>query len=87
MSRKSRLIGTTGRERFRQIREVSELLRPAVRAELEAVGHAEAECEAEVRANAILERRDYPFVLYPERTLRPFCEQFLASGKLAARGD
>jgi hypothetical protein len=75
------------RERFRQIREVSELLRPAVRAELEAVGHAEAECEAEVRANAILERRDYPFVLYPERTLRPFCEQFLASGKLAARGD
>jgi hypothetical protein len=32
-----------------------------------------------VRANAILRRRDYPFVLYPERTLRPFCEQFLAA--------
>jgi hypothetical protein len=73
------------RERFRQIREVSELLRPAVRAELEAVGHAEAKCEAEVRANAILERRDYPFVLYPERTLRPFCEQFLATDASAKR--
>jgi hypothetical protein len=65
------------RERFRQIRAVSEALRAPVAGSLAAARRAVADCEAEARANAILRRRDYPFVLYPERTLRPFCEQFL----------
>ena len=30
------------------------------------------------------DRRDYPFVLYPEATLRPFCEQFLTAVPAAA---
>jgi hypothetical protein len=66
------------RERFRQIREVSERLRAAVDGKLAATRRAADECEAAARANAILMRRDYPFVLYPESTLRPFCERFLA---------
>jgi hypothetical protein len=71
------------RERFQQIREVSETLRALVERELEVTRRHEVECDAGLRANAILMRRDYPFVLYPERTLRPFCEQFLAADALA----
>jgi hypothetical protein len=73
------------RERFRQIREVSERLRSAVEGKLAAARQATDECEAAARANAILTRRDYPFVLYPEQVLRPFCEQFLAADAAAAR--
>jgi hypothetical protein len=42
---------------------------------------AEAERErvrSEVEANAILQRRDYAWVLYPEETLRPFLQRFLS---------
>jgi hypothetical protein len=67
------------RERFRQIREVSERLRAPLEGRLMAARQAEADCEAQLRANAILQRRDYPFVLYPESALRPFCEQFLTA--------
>ncbi len=73
------------RERFRQIRAVNEELRATGEGKLAAVRRATADCEATERANAILERRDYPFVLYPERTLRPFCEQFLAADASAKR--
>jgi hypothetical protein len=31
----------------------------------------------EARANAVLRRRDYSWVLYPEGTLRPFLGRFL----------
>ncbi|HEX5273251.1 MAG TPA: hypothetical protein VFW33_22295 [Gemmataceae bacterium] len=65
------------RERFRQIREVTERLRGAAGQELEAARRAADGCDAAARADAILTRRDYPFVLYPEATLRPFCERFL----------
>jgi hypothetical protein len=71
------------RERFRQIREVNDSLRASVEGELAELRRAEAGCEAEVQANAILQRRDYPFILYPEKTLRPFCEQFLTPDALA----
>jgi hypothetical protein len=71
------------RERFRQIREITGELRTTVELPLAAVRRQLTECEAEVKANAVLTRRDYPFVLYPERTLRPFCEQFLAADALA----
>ena len=33
---------------------------------------------SEVDANAILRRRDYPWVLYPEEALRPFLQQLLS---------
>jgi hypothetical protein len=73
------------RERFRQLREVTELLRAPVEGKLLATRQRLADCQAEVHANAILRRRDYPFVLYPERVLRPFCERFLAADAAAAR--
>jgi hypothetical protein len=65
------------RERFRQIRDLSERLRAAVEGDLAGARRAADGCEAAAQANAILMRRDYPFVLYPESTLRPFCERFL----------
>jgi hypothetical protein len=67
------------RERFGQLREVTEQLRALVPGELAAARRAADDCEAAARANGILMRRDYPFVLYPESTLRPFCERFLAT--------
>jgi hypothetical protein len=71
------------RERFRQIRDVTAQLRAAVEMPLASAHRRLAECEAEVKANAVLTRRDYPFVLYPEQALRPFCQQFLAADALA----
>ena len=35
------------------------------------------QCREEVQANAILDRRDYPFCLYPEESLRSFYGRFL----------
>jgi hypothetical protein len=67
------------RERFRQIREVTELLRASVDGELAAARQGADDCDAAAQANAILGRRDYSFVLYPEETLRPFCERFLTA--------
>jgi hypothetical protein len=43
------------------------------KARQEAVGR----CAAEVRANAVLTRRDYAFCLYPADTLRDFLTSFL----------
>ncbi len=65
------------REWFRKLHRVKERLRTGV-----AKGVSEAEEElrrvrSEVDANAILRRRDYPWVLYPEETLRPFLQRFL----------
>jgi hypothetical protein len=73
------------RERFREIREVSERLRASINGKLAVARQGEAACDAALRANAILMRRDYSFVLYPEETLRPFCEQFLATDASAKR--
>ncbi len=36
-----------------------------------------ARMRAEAAANAVLRRRDYSWVLYPEETLRPFLQRFL----------
>jgi hypothetical protein len=65
------------RERFRTLRALSERLRAPL-AGVESRLHDDVTtCERQVEANAVLKRRDYSFVLYPEQTLRPFCEQFL----------
>ncbi len=62
---------------FAGLRELTVEMRTAV-----ADQAAKAECElatarAEVAANAILRRRDFAWVLYPEDVLRPFLQQFL----------
>jgi hypothetical protein len=65
------------REWFRSLKEVSERLRPLV-ADSVPVAEAElARVRSEVDANAILRRRDYAWVLYPEEMLREFLTQFL----------
>src|SRR5262249_3912375 len=72
--------GPSGGERFRRLRELTERLRVAVEGrERELRGELE-ECERQLRANAVLRRRDYAFCLYPEALLRPFCAQFLVTG-------
>ncbi len=65
------------RQRFRVLRLLSERLREPLAGVEERLRNELSECERQVEANAVLSRRDYSFVLYPEETLRPFCEQFL----------
>lgn len=65
------------REWFRRLQRVTGRLRPLVG---EQVGPAEAglgRVREEAAANAVLRRRDYSWVLYPEATLRPFLQRFL----------
>lgn len=70
----------THRERrawYRQLREVTDRLRPLVADQLEAARAELLRRQAEVRANAVLRRRDFAWVLYPEARLRPFLQRFL----------
>lgn len=68
---------TARREWFRALQRVTERLRPYVAAQLPEAERELARMRAEADANAILKRRDYSWVLYPEATLRPFLQQFL----------
>jgi hypothetical protein len=65
------------RERFHAIRALSERLRGYVAGQLPMVQSQHECCLRRVAANAILQRRDYPFCLFPEAKIRPFCTQFL----------
>jgi hypothetical protein len=67
----------TRREWFRRLQDVTERLRPFVADQVPEAETELARSRAEVEANAILKRRDYSWVLYPEETLRPFLQQFL----------
>ncbi len=62
---------------YRALRSNTERLRPFVEAQglgaLARLNHAIEEAES----NAVLRRRDYSWVLYPEETLRPFLQRFL----------
>jgi hypothetical protein len=63
--------------RYRGLQEVKEQLRARI---ADLIPDAERELtrsRAEVEANAILQRRDYSWVLYPEEMLRPFLTRFL----------
>ena len=77
--RASQPADSTGRrERFRGIQALTTLLRDLVPAEEIARREQQLQqCERELAANAILQRRDYAFCLYPEELLRPFCTRFL----------
>jgi hypothetical protein len=65
------------RERFRRLRALNDLLRPWVADRADRLAAELARCDRQLRANAVLGRRDYAFCLYPEAALRPFCTQFL----------
>lgn len=62
---------------FARIRELTGDMRTAVVDQLTGTEREMATARAEVAANAILRRRDFAWVLYPEDTLRPFLQQFL----------
>ena len=62
---------------YRRLRAVNADLRPYVADQLPAAEAERERAAAELAANAVLRRRDYPWVLYPEATLRPFLKQFL----------
>ena len=65
--------------RFRRLRELSDRLRPLVDGALSRAKCCEGRAAAAVAANAILQRRDYAFCLFPDEPLRVFCTQFTAS--------
>jgi len=65
------------RERFHAIRGLSEQIGRQVADQAPAVQRRLACCTQQVAANAVLQRRDYAFCLFPEGKIRPFCEQFL----------
>jgi hypothetical protein len=65
------------RARFREFRRIKDELRPLNAAAVTTAEGMLARARQEVRANAVLRRRDYSWVLYPEDVLRPFLQQFL----------
>jgi hypothetical protein len=65
------------RERFEKLRELTAHLREPLTEELDRWRTLLAICLDILANNAVKQRRDYPFVLYDEETLRPFCTQFL----------
>jgi hypothetical protein len=68
------------RARFETLRMLTEKLRAYVSGQLSTLEQELARCNRELQANAVLQRRDYAFCLYPETLLRNFCTQFLQPG-------
>jgi hypothetical protein len=68
----------TGRKRrFRELREVGDQLRTLLMPRMAESRHWLDRARQEAAANAVLTRRDFAWVLYPEQTLRPFLQRFL----------
>ncbi|MBX9580746.1 MAG: hypothetical protein K2X87_10600 [Gemmataceae bacterium] len=65
------------REWFRRLQRLTERLKPFVRQQVPPAESERERLRAAARANAVLRRRDYSWVLYPEVTLRPFLQRFL----------
>jgi hypothetical protein len=63
---------------YRELREVGDQLRPLVAPKLADVRNWLARARQEAAANAIVQRRDFAWVLYSEEVLRPFLQQFLS---------
>jgi hypothetical protein len=72
------------RERFRALRDLTAELRRPLRPREEELRRQLAVCERQLKANAVLQRRDYAFCLFPAESLRPFCTQFLDLGERPA---
>jgi hypothetical protein len=66
------------REWFRGLQSLTDRLRPFVADQIPGAEAELARAQDEVSANAILRRRDYAWVLYPEEVLRPFLQRFLS---------
>lgn len=61
--------------RFRTLQELTRSFRPLVADKRARVEQFLRDCDLELAANAILESREYAFVLHPEAKLRPFLTQ------------
>jgi hypothetical protein len=66
-----------GHERYRALRRLNSELEPFFTATAAQLRGDLTACDEKLASNAVLQRRDYSFCLYPEATLRPFCAQFL----------
>jgi hypothetical protein len=81
--RKAELVATEPTSRparrawYRELQQVTLAMRPFVDYWARDVDRKLERARAEVSANALLMRRDYSWVLYPEDVLRPFLQQFL----------
>jgi hypothetical protein len=60
------------KEWFRQLRAVTEAIRPLVQEAIVRARSEEDRQRIEVEANAVLQRRDYSWVLFPEAVLKEF---------------
>jgi hypothetical protein len=73
------------RERFRELQRLTRALRPFVAEDTARLSREAGRCEREAATAAVLRRRDYPFCLYPEAALRPFCARFLGGPDAPAK--
>jgi hypothetical protein len=62
---------------FRELQQVTQEMRPFVEHRARDVDRELERVTAEVAANAVLRRRDFAWVLYPEQQLREFLQQFV----------
>jgi hypothetical protein len=82
-ARKNEWIGRAARDRqerrqrCRTLRSLTEQFQPFLAGCAQELRSKLARCREQVQANAVLQRRDYAFCLFPEELLRPFCTQFL----------
>jgi hypothetical protein len=67
-------------ERFRNSRFVNERLYSVIEDRALQRYQEFKECDQQLQANVVVQRRDFAFCLYPELLLRPFCQRFLAPG-------
>jgi hypothetical protein len=65
------------RERYHALRALTERMRPFLSDTVRRRQLGWEEAQVQMRANAILQRRDYAFCLFPEAMLRDFCTRFL----------
>ena len=70
-------------ERFQALRALNDRIRPVVAERIDRLREQLVQCDHELQGNAVLNRRDYAFCMYPERKLREFCTPFLTTAKPA----
>lgn len=75
------------RERFVELRRLTEQLRPFVADRERRLAEELDRCEHQLQANAVIHRRDYAFCLYPARTMRDFCRRFGARPGMPCQND
>lgn len=65
------------RQRFRTLQSLTEALRGPLLPYENQLRQQLSQMRERLRSNAVLQRRDYAFCLFPENVLRPFCTQLL----------